>query len=144
MNRALRESYVRYVALLTNPSPDPESLAEFSIPDEALAAYREDVLADLVFHWGGAVQDLFPRTCILLHDLDQPISGFQTFFYSRPRQSLEPFDYFRVKIQLFREFTASLATGLNAEASTRLLETVQLEAEGLLSDYAALHEDPPV
>ncbi len=72
--------------------------------DGGLEQYQKCYLPDEICVWGGDLREMFPRTCEGLCDVEKAFSEFFTFWFSEPRATKMPFDYFLVKIHLFVEF----------------------------------------
>lgn len=136
----LEEQYRRYVKALTGDAaaapPDGD------LPAEAIEMYRRDYLAQLVLVWGGDLIEIFPNTVRLLSAHRIALEAFVPFFYSRPRPTSEPYDYFKIKVLIFQEFVAHHAARLEAAGGAALITAAAAEAARVLADYEAINEDP--
>ena len=94
--------------------------------------YRDTYLPHELLHWGGELQDMFPKTCGLLAAAHVPLKRFVPFWFSRSRPEQEDYDFFLLKIDRFVEFV------LHDCPSASLTATE--EAEELRAAYRAANE----
>jgi hypothetical protein len=140
MSLPLDEQYRRYVAAITGAAPDGAD--DVALAAEAIEAYRRDYLTQLVLAWGGDLLEIFPETTRRLAEHGVGLEAFVPFFYSRPRPTAEPYDYFKIKLAIFQEFVVDRAAGLEAAAGAALTRLAADEAARTLADYDAINEDP--
>ncbi|MDR4478282.1 MAG: DUF692 family protein [Nitrospira sp.] len=128
------QAYVRFVS--GRPSQPSVSMTEEptllggSLDD--LNRYREIYLPYELLHWGGELQDMFPKTCRMLAETLLPLERFVPFWFSRPRSEENDYDFFLLKIDRFVEFVANdcpAAAGMVME-----------EAQELRTAYRAANE----
>ncbi len=130
----LQRQYGTYVQFVTtqNPGSMPVDLSLLGGSLENLPRYRDSYLPHELLHWGGDLQDMFPRTCRSLCEAQIPLERFVPFWFSRPRSEQEDYDFFLLKIHRFVEFVGE--TCLSASA------IVEGEAEELRAAYRAANE----
>lgn len=130
----LQRQYGTYVQFVTtqNPGSMPVDLSLLGGSLENLPRYRDSYLPHELLHWGGDLQDMFPRTCRALCEAQIPLERFVPFWFSRPRSEQEDYDFFLLKIHRFVEFVGE--TCLSASA------IVDGEAEELRAAYRAANE----
>lgn len=131
---ALRSQYQGYVQFVTTGPPlamaEPLSLLGGSLTD--LERYRDTYLPHELLHWGGELQDMFPRTCSVLAAAHLPLDRFVSFWFSRSRPDEQDYDFFLLKIDRFIEFVAHDYPSATV--------TVREEAEELRAAYRAANE----
>lgn len=130
----LQRQYGTYVQFVTtqNPGSMPVDQSLLGGSLENLPRYRDSYLPHELLHWGGDLQDMFPRTCRALCEAQIPLERFVPFWFSRPRSEQEDYDFFLLKIHRFVEFVGE--TCLSASA------IVDGEAEELRAAYRAANE----
>ena len=130
----LQRQYGTYVQFVTtqNPGSMPVDQSLLGGSLENLHRYRDSYLPHELLHWGGDLQDMFPRTCRSLCEAQIPLERFVPFWFSRPRSEQEDYDFFLLKIHRFVEFVGE--TCLSASA------IVDGEAEELRAAYRAANE----
>ena len=130
----LQRQYGTYVQFVTtqNPGSMPVDQSLLGGSLENLPRYRDSYLPHELLHWGGDLQDMFPRTCRSLCEAQIPLERFVPFWFSRPRSEQEDYDFFLLKIHRFVEFVGE--TCLSASA------IVDGEAEELRAAYRAANE----
>ena len=130
----LQRQYGTYVQFVTtqNPGSMPVDLSLLGGSLENLPRYRDSYLPHELLHWGGDLQDMFPKTCRALSEAQIPLARFVPFWFSRPRSEQEDYDFFLLKIDRFVEFVGE--TCLSASA------IVDGEAEELRAAYRAANE----
>jgi Uncharacterized protein conserved in bacteria len=105
----LHRQYEGYVELVTTPDRVPMtqelSLLGGSLDD--LNRYREIYLPHELLHWGGELNEMFPRTGRLMAAADIPLERFASFWFEKPRPDQEDYDFFLLKIDRFVEFVAN-------------------------------------
>lgn len=131
---ALQRQYGTYVQFVTTQDPgsmpaDPSLLGG---SPENLHRYRDSYLPHELLHWGGDLQDMFPKTCRALSEAHLPLERFVTFWFSRPRHDQDDYDFFLLKIDRFVEFVGQACLSASA--------VVDSEAEELRAAYRAANE----
>ncbi|HJR75884.1 MAG TPA: DUF692 family protein [Nitrospiraceae bacterium] len=96
---------------------------------EGLDRYRQVYLPHEILHWGGDLNDMFPRTCEMAKERAVALHDFVAFWFDRPRVALKTYDFFLLKIEYFLEFIAFVLPDA--------LATAQREAEELRAGYEA-------
>jgi hypothetical protein len=107
---ALALDYERYTALVTAQA-ESSLLSERvgAVSDaEGLVRYQRVYLPHEILHWGGDLQDMFPRTCERLSAGAVDLRDFVAFWFERPRAASTPYDFFLMKIECFVEFIESV------------------------------------
>ena len=130
----LRNQYQSYVRFVTTSQalPPSERPSLFGGSLDNLDRYRGIYLPHEVLHWGGELQDMFPRTCSVLAAAHLPLEQFVPFWFSRPRPEQEDYDFFLLKIDRFVEFVM--------QDCPSAAVTVREEAEELRAAYRAANE----
>ena len=130
----LQREYGTYVEFVT--TQDAVSMAkDLSLLGgslEDLNRYRDRYLPHELLHWGGELQDMFPKTCRALSEAHVPLERFVPFWFSRPRPEQDDYDFFLLKIDRFVEFVA--------QACPSAAAIVTAEAEELRAAYRAANE----
>lgn len=125
------QAYVQFVTTLgSTPMEGALSLLGGSLDD--LNRYRGTYLSHELLHWGGELQDMFPKTCRLLTAAHLPLEGFVTFWFSRSRPEQDDYDFFLLKIDRFIEFVLHDCPSASVTATE--------EAEELRAAYRAANE----
>lgn len=131
---ALHHQYQLYVHRVT--ACDPQSieggLSLLGGSPEDLSRYRDCYLPHELLHWGGELQDMFPKTCGLLAEAGVPLEQFVSAWFSRPRPEQDDYDFFLLKIDRFVEFVEQWCP----EAA----QSVSDEARELRDAYRAANE----
>lgn len=131
---ALQHQYRSYVHRVT--ACDPRSIdGELSLlggSPEDLSRYRTTYLPHELLHWGGELQDMFPKTCGLLGDAGVSLEQFVSAWFSRPRPEQDDYDFFLLKIDRFVEFVEQWCPAAGRCASE--------EARELRDAYRAANE----
>ncbi len=131
---ALQRQYGTYVEFVT--TQDAASMAEdLSLLGgslEDLNRYRDCYLPHELLHWGGELQDMFPKTCRMLSEGHIPLERFVPFWFSRPRPEQDDYDFFLLKIDRFAEFAAHVCPPAAA--------SVKAEAQELRDAYRVANE----
>lgn len=133
--RALAEAYDRYARVVTGRA-EPEG-PEWGQPTaciDELDVYRSVYLPHEILSWGGEVCVMFPDTCKRLDERRVPLERFVTFWFSRPRPMVGPYDFFLAKIERFVEFVL--------EEAPELARAVEREADELRRAYDLASELP--
>jgi len=112
------------------PMTQELSLLGGSLDD--LNRYREIYLPHELLHWGGELNEMFPRTGRLMAAADIPLERFASFWFEKPRPDQEDYDFFLLKIDRFVEFVANDCPSACA--------IVAEEAEELRAAYRAANE----
>ena len=108
--RSLLGSYQEFVERRINEAGlYPADSRPLSANDGGLGVYRGCYLPREILEWGGDVREMFPQSCVLLEQLGQDVAGFVDFWLKAPRQPVEPYDFFLLKIRRFVEFVRSEA-----------------------------------
>jgi uncharacterized protein (UPF0276 family) len=131
---AIERQYQTYVRFVTTGNSSLMA-GEFSLLGGSLDdvnRYRDTYLPHELLHWGGELQDMFPKTCGLLAAAHVPMERFVSFWFSRSRPEQEDYDFFLLKIDRFVEFV------LHDCPSASLTATE--EAEELRVAYRAANE----
>jgi uncharacterized protein (UPF0276 family) len=71
---------------------------------EGLDIYRRQYLPHEILEWGGALRDMFPRTCQYLDREGVPLSDFVAYWFREPRAIDGRYDFFLLKLDRFIEF----------------------------------------
>jgi hypothetical protein len=100
--------------------------------EEGLARYQGMYLPHEILHWGGDLQDMFPRTCRMAGEHAVDIRDFVAFWFKRTRVPAAAYDFFLLKIEYFVEFIASVLPDASAEAAR--------EAEELRAAYESVNQ----
>ena len=131
---ALQRQYGTYVQFVTTQDPQSMSgdLSLLGGSPENLDRYRESYLPHELLHWGGDLQDMFPKTCRALGEAHLPLERFVPFWFRQPRREQEDYDFFLLKIDRFVEFVGQACPSASA--------LVDSEAEELRAAYRAANE----
>lgn len=119
---ALQEQYHAYVHYVATRAELPmmEELSLLGGSGDDLNRYRTTYLPHELLHWGGELQDMFPKTRSLLTEAQVSLKQFVSAWFSRPRPEQDDYDFFLLKIDRFVEFVAevcpSAVTSANSEA----------------------------
>ncbi len=97
------QAYVREVAT-GSALPATEEWSLLGGASEDLLRYRTTYLPYELLHWGGELQDMFPKTCGLLAEAQVSLEQFVPVWFSRPRPEQDDYDFFLLKIDRFVEF----------------------------------------
>jgi uncharacterized protein (UPF0276 family) len=125
------EGYVELVTASDRASTAHElSLLGGSLDD--LDRYRETYLPHELLHWGGELNDMFPKTSDLLGAAGIPLERFVSFWFEMPRPEQDEYDFFLLKIDRFIEFVE--------RDCPSACTTVTEEAEELRAAYHAANE----
>ncbi|MBS0171082.1 MAG: DUF692 family protein [Nitrospira sp.] len=112
-------AYVQHVAIGTS-LPMMGELSLLGGSGDDLIRYRTTYLPHELLHWGGELQDMFPKTCGLLAAAQVSLEQFVPVWFSQPRPEQDDYDFFLLKIDRFVEFVEQLcpsaATCVNTEA----------------------------
>jgi uncharacterized protein (UPF0276 family) len=122
------EMYGRVVTGQAEPNRLPERVGTISDP-EGLDRYRQIYLPHEILHWGGDLNDMFPRTCEMANERAVALHDFVAFWFDRPRGTFKTYDFFLLKIEYFLEFIAFVLPDA--------LATAQREAKELRAGYEA-------
>jgi uncharacterized protein len=108
-------------------------LAE-SLDGEGLLRYRTQYLPHELVRWGGDLEELFPAIWAALRE--RRISGhdFVRFWFRRPSESSDPYDFFYIKLERWVSFISEVAPDLAGE--------VAREAGILRTLHAELNDEP--
>ena len=131
---ALRHDYEHYARILTGqrggagPGDRPGTVSD----EEGLNYFRRVYLPYEILHWGGDLQDMFPRTHAVVTESTVDIEDFVDFWFDRPRSSPLAYDFFLLKIECFLAFIAAVLPDAQGIAAR--------EAEELRAAYEAANE----
>lgn len=130
----LAEGYRQYVEIITGQrSKESEECSEkFTVDPECLRQYVEHYRPFEILEWGGALQDMFPRTVSALQSRMISLDEFVSFWFQNPRPIDDLYDFFLLKIDRFVEFVES-----------RMPDEVPVarhEAEALRQSYIMVNE----
>lgn len=126
--QALAEAYDRYARVVAGRAePFGEEWSGGQACFDELALYRSVYLPYEILHWGGDVRDMFPDSCRGLTEMHVPLAEFVRFWFREPRQLVDTYDFFLLKIERFVEFVR--------EVAPTLAEVVEREAEGIRQGY---------
>ncbi len=130
----LQRQYGTYVEFVTTQDAVSRA-ADLSLLGgslENLNRYRDLYLPYELLHWGGELQDMFPKACRALNEEHVPLERFVPFWFSRSRPEQDDYDFFLLKIDRFAEFVA--------QACPSAAAIVAAEAEELRAAYRAANE----
>jgi hypothetical protein len=134
----LEKQYQDYVDLITGKTNLQNSpiapLFQFH-GENSLEDYQNDYLKDQVLHWGGVITGMFPKTCQLLKEEGVSLDAFCSFFYRLPRSRETPYDFFKIKLDRFKEFVLEIREGIDPPGREKLLTTVHEETNSLWEAY---------
>ena len=126
----LLRHYRVYAETVSRPDAAiPDALPGGWLDPEDLQRYREEYLPHEILHWGGDLEDMFPRTCRDLQAHGMPLGAFVAYWFRDPRPVQQPYDFFLLKVEGFVNFIA--------EALPASLATARQEAEELRTAYHA-------
>ncbi len=133
LKRSVSRAYADYAQIAAGRSQPkgPEWTTGVACIDE-LPSYHARYLPYEILHWGGDLQNMFPRTMesLRLHAVDS--SDFVAYWFDRPVPLTEPYDFFTLKLDRFVQFVSEVAPQVFGIASQ--------EAEELRRAYEFANE----
>ncbi len=131
---ALQGQYQAYVHCVTTGA-DLAGMGDLSLLGgscDDLTRYRTTYLPHELLHWGGALRDMFPKTCGLLAEARVSLEQFVFAWFSRPRPEQDDYDFFLLKIDRFVEFVE--------QSCPAAVQSANEEAQGLRDAYRTANE----
>ncbi|HEY3197776.1 MAG TPA: DUF692 family protein [Nitrospirales bacterium] len=122
-------TYARVVAgqqPLENSALEP--LAE-DLDCEGLRQYCTQYLPNELHHWGGDLEELFPKITRVLKERGVGQNDFVRFWFRHPYAVKEPYDFFYIKLDRWIEFVHARAPDLSEEAQRESMALRALHAE---------------
>ena len=141
---SLQMLYGHYLDLITGRCPanrSPLGALVQSANPKALSIYRSEYIPDQILRWGGVVSEIFPETCLILKEEGHDLEEFVRFFYEQPFPFDTAYDYFKIKLDRFREFILKLSPGLRARARERIQSSSEREYRACMEAYLTFN--PP-
>ncbi len=129
--------YGTYARVLTGQEAVQESLLEplsAQLDREGLGQYIEEYLPNELLHWGGDLEELFPKICGALKDRGISHDDFVEFWFRGTCAAQEAYDFFYIKLDRWIEFIRERAPDLCEEAAR--------EAQALRGVHEELNDEP--
>lgn len=126
--QALEEAYDRYArALVGGAEPLGEEWCRGQSYFDEVDRYRRIYLPYEILHWGGKVEDMFPKSSRRLKEIGVRLAEFVPFWFHKPQPLTGVYDFFLLKIERFVEFVRDVAPEVQ--------DIAQREAEELRQGY---------
>ncbi|MHB8482434.1 MAG: hypothetical protein ACYDBV_06835 [Nitrospiria bacterium] len=138
----LKKQYQDYLELITGKVDIEKSpLASMVYPrgKNPLQVYQTDYLKDQILHWGGVIEELFPKTCGMLKEEGVLLDEFVSFFYKTPGPVGLPYDYFKIKLDRFKASVFETGQRFSPPKKERLLSAVEQEVREMLAAYTSFN-----
>ena len=127
---ALQRQYRLYAETVSRrQAAIPDALPAAWLDLEGLQQYRQEYLPHEIMHWGGNLEDMFPRTWRALRAHGASSGAFVDYWFREPRCVRHAYDFFLLKVDGFVNFIA--------EALPASLATARREAQELRTAYQA-------
>jgi hypothetical protein len=104
-----------------------------SLDREGLSLYRTRYLPHELLRWGGDLEELFPVIWNRLNERGITVQDFVRFWFREPCAATAPYDFFRIKLELWEGFVCEVAADLGGEVAT--------EAQALRTLHAELNDE---
>ena len=133
---SLADLYRTYAQVVSGQQPlDKSGLEPFCahLDREGLRQYSTEYLPNELQHWGGDLDDLFPKVSRALNDRGISSDDFVHFWFRHPYPATEAYDFFYIKLDRWTEFIGERAPDLSEET--------QREAQALRDIHAALNDE---
>jgi uncharacterized protein (UPF0276 family) len=129
----LRDDYARYAQIISGQVPIIGiEWQDVAAEATGLIRYRESYLPHEILHWGGDLEEMFPRTCRNLAERGVCLTEFVAFWFRSPRTLTHSYDFFLLKIERFLEFVTECAPDARV--------CVQQECDSMRLAYAQANE----
>jgi uncharacterized protein len=129
--------YGTYARVLTGQESVEKSLLEplsAQLDREGLVQYIEEYLPNELLHWGGDLEELFPKICRALKDRGISHDDFIEFWFRGTSAAKEAYDFFYIKLERWIEFIRERAPDLWEEAAR--------QAQALRKFHEDLNDEP--
>ena len=133
----LADMYGTYARVVAGQQPLKNSVLEPLAEDldgEGLHQYSTEYLPNELHHWGGDLEELFPKITRVLKERGVGENDFVRFWFRHPYSVKEPYDFFYIKLDRWIEFVRARAPDLSGEA--------QREATALRALHAEFNDEP--
>jgi sugar phosphate isomerase/epimerase len=124
--------YGTYAQVVAGQHPMKHSALEPLAEDldcEGLRQYSTVYLPNELHHWGGDLEELFPKITRVLKERGVGQDDFVRFWFRQPYAIKEPYDFFYIKLDRWIEFVRERAPDLSEEAQREAMALRRLHAE---------------
>jgi hypothetical protein len=111
----------------------------FQGSENALPQYRTDYLNDQIVNWGGVVEEIFFETCKELKGEKIEMNEFVSFFHQTLLPPKTEFDFFKIKLDRFKEFVYEISQFVEPAKKAKLRSVAEQEFKACFEAYRSFN-----
>ncbi len=141
---SLQKQYLDYFELITGRCEIEKSPLISMVRLEnrnALFVYQSDYLKAQILNWSGVIEEIFSETCKVLKEEKIDLDAFVSFFYQTPLPPQTEYDFFKIKLDRFKEFVIEAGKKFEPSIKEKLLATAEQEYKSCWEAYLSFN--PP-